>query len=583
MNTRHLHLIRRQILLLILSALAICASATVSRSLTPVENELLELCKENAERRDYSALRDAAVRLQAEAGKAGHSEAADYGLASRLYAMVMGYLAGPTDELYARVARRVESRREGKDDMATGYLVLAMGFYEMTCERDFNKAASSAFRALRIARSNESCEAETRALGLLSSIYFDRDDKEGLRMARECLKTAEKCGSPALRCSAYKIMSAYMTRFDKFGEAERYADLADSVITAAGIAGERYYITTLRGDICFRKGDTAGAGRYYRKALTESRGSGPEAIWLAATTYGNWLNDQGRYAEAIESLEDAENAMKGHKTPLVSWYVDLVKSEAYSSMGRYREAYEAHQQYADKRMALMEKDNEKEFKSLELKYKVAEQKMENDRQKIEVMEKSRLATVVSAICALLLVMLVAVAVVYLRTIRHYRRLENVNLTALSREKHLRRELAKAIDDNGDGSGDTATDDRRSSRAEEIYRRIVRLMEEKRVYLDPTLSLDALATMAGTNRTYLQEAIRISTGLTYSGYINNLRISHAIDLLTQSDSAEVIKTLAAASGFESPSNFYRQFKKKTGVSPAMFRQQAGGGSATEQEG
>lgn len=582
MTNRHLHLIRRQILLLILSALAFCASATVSRSLTPVEEELLGLCKESAERRDYRALHDAAVRLQAEAGTSGHGEAADYGLASRLYAMVMGYLAGPTDELYARVARRVESRREGKDDMATGYLVLAMGFYEMTCGRDFNKAASSAFRALRIARSNGFCETETRALGLLASIYFDRDDKEGLRMARECLRTAEKCGSLASRYSGYKTMAAYMARFNKFGEAERYADLADSVITVAGIAGERYYITSLRGDICFRKGDTGGAGRYYQKALMESRGSGPEAVWYAATIYGSWLNDQGRYAEAIERLDEAENAMKGHKAPLVSWYGDLVKSEAYSGMGRYREAYEAHQRYAGKRMALMEKENEKEFKSLELKYKVAEQKMENDRQKIEVMEKSRLATVVSAICAVLLVVLVAVAVVYLRSIRHYRRLVNVNLTALSREKHLRRELAKAIDGNGGGSGGAATDDRRSSRADEIYRRLVGLMEEKRVYLDPALSLDALAAMAGTNRTYLQEAIRISTGLTYSSYINDLRISHAIDLLTQSDSAEVIKTLAAASGFESPSNFYRRFKKKTGVSPAMFRMQAKEGDA-EQEG
>ena len=208
--------------------------------------------------------------------------------------------------------------------------------------------------------------------------------------------------------------------------------------------------------------------------------------------------------------------------------------------------------------------------------------MENDRQKIEVMEKSRLATVVSAICAVLLVVLVAVAVVYLRSIRHYRRLVNVHLTALSREKHLRRELAKAIDGNGGGSGGAATDDRRSSRADEIYRRLVGLMEEKRVYLDPALSLDSLAAMAGTNRTYLQEAIRISTGLTYSSYINDLRISHAIDLLTQADSAEVIKTLAAASGFESPSNFYRRFKKKTGVSPAVFRMQAKEGDA-EQEG
>ena len=61
-----------------------------------------------------------------------------------------------------------------------------------------------------------------------------------------------------------------------------------------------------------------------------------------------------------------------------------------------------------------------------------------------------------------------------------------------------------------------------------------------------------------------------TGRTLSDFIKEVRIGHARKLLLETD-ATVAET-AYASGFESLSNFNRQFQQISGTSPKVFRQQ-----------
>jgi AraC-like DNA-binding protein len=61
-----------------------------------------------------------------------------------------------------------------------------------------------------------------------------------------------------------------------------------------------------------------------------------------------------------------------------------------------------------------------------------------------------------------------------------------------------------------------------------------------------------------------------TGRTFKGYLNELRVGTACDLLVRTEGK--VTSIAGASGFQNLSNFNRQFRKVRGMSPAQFRRQ-----------
>jgi AraC-like DNA-binding protein len=63
-----------------------------------------------------------------------------------------------------------------------------------------------------------------------------------------------------------------------------------------------------------------------------------------------------------------------------------------------------------------------------------------------------------------------------------------------------------------------------------------------------------------------------TGRTFKGYLNELRVGTACDLLVRTETK--IATIAGQSGFDNLSNFNRQFLKHRGIGPAQYRRQFG---------
>ena len=91
-------------------------------------------------------------------------------------------------------------------------------------------------------------------------------------------------------------------------------------------------------------------------------------------------------------------------------------------------------------------------------------------------------------------------------------------------------------------------------------------EAKQLYLQHDLTLQQLATVVGTNRTYLSSYFA-QQGITYNAYINRLRIEHFIHLYRENRASSRPITaiqLAQQSGFYSYSTFSVAFKKFMGV-------------------
>jgi len=86
-----------------------------------------------------------------------------------------------------------------------------------------------------------------------------------------------------------------------------------------------------------------------------------------------------------------------------------------------------------------------------------------------------------------------------------------------------------------------------------------------------LSLAEVARKVGLSREGLSRLFHGSLGITFSTYLNEIRLEEARRLLASSPQA--IADIAQSCGFQSPSQFNRRFKSAVGLSPSQFRKQA----------
>jgi len=85
------------------------------------------------------------------------------------------------------------------------------------------------------------------------------------------------------------------------------------------------------------------------------------------------------------------------------------------------------------------------------------------------------------------------------------------------------------------------------------------------------SLDELATEVGYSACHFQRSFKAATGLSPHEFQRDLRLQHAMHLL--STSAEPIIAVALDCGFDNAAYFSTWFKRQTGMTPTKYRAQA----------
>ena len=84
----------------------------------------------------------------------------------------------------------------------------------------------------------------------------------------------------------------------------------------------------------------------------------------------------------------------------------------------------------------------------------------------------------------------------------------------------------------------------------------------------TIGVEEIADASGYSRYHFSRQFKQATGMAPAEYVTNLRLQHAIDLLTDTDLA--IKEIAGRVGFNGSNYFCRAFRKHTGISPGEYR-------------
>lgn len=99
------------------------------------------------------------------------------------------------------------------------------------------------------------------------------------------------------------------------------------------------------------------------------------------------------------------------------------------------------------------------------------------------------------------------------------------------------------------------------------------------YANPELSLEAVCNDLGINRTKVNEILKAEIGMTFSGYLNKLRLTEAARLLSEHDQANVSE-IAHQVGYNNPSYFNKLFKSEYGCTPKSFKEMYAGREPVE---
>ncbi len=246
-------------------------------------------------------------------------------------------------------------------------------------------------------------------------------------------------------------------------------------------------------------------------------------------------------------------------------------AECYTQMGNHQKAnhyLKLHIQAADsvmntekhRQIAEMEALYENEKKTRQLQAKEAENhqlQQDNELQKVRISWKNKLIVTITTGLFLITSALLMLLIQYRRkhVVYHALYLKNMEMLKNQTIKKKKESLK-----NGD-----------------LFNEIERRMSEEKLFRQKDLSRDTLADLLGTNREYVQQAIKDHAEKTVSDYISGWRIQEAMQILSNPEKPEG-KTMLQISdeiglSATSTTTFYALFKKYTEMTPSQFMKQS----------
>ncbi len=127
--------------------------------------------------------------------------------------------------------------------------------------------------------------------------------------------------------------------------------------------------------------------------------------------------------------------------------------------------------------------------------------------------------------------------------------------------------ADAVEPPGPASRAESEDD------EKVMEKVDALMRTQELFRDANLTLNRLARRAGMPARHISVAVNRLRARNVSQYINGYRIGEACRLLTETD--QPVTRIMFEAGFQTKSNFNREFRRVTGMSPLAWRAQKSG--------
>lgn len=280
---------------------------------------------------------------------------------------------------------------------------------------------------------------------------------------------------------------------------------------------------------------------------------------------------QGKPNESLKFLQKAEELEARY--PDIKYKIDLYKAfaDTWTGLGNFKEANRYLNLYTVERVK-----SDSLLNRSRIMYQLAAHDHLLAMNQVKGLERERVLYLV-----ILVIMVFSIVILYY----YFSRLKRANKILV--EKNL--QIAYSLSENESGYNErlpantaleekpmkVEPDDKKPKDIDDeklmkIASDLDQLISEKKIYLDPGLTVVLLAEMLNTNRTYLVKAIKKKHGMNFLDFINGHRVAAAIRLLDTERAKNLsLEGIAGLVGFNNRVTFGKVFKQSTGMSPSIF--------------
>lgn len=424
--------------------------------------------------------------------------------------------------------------------------------YEIKAGFDYPSALVHLTDALNYYREEGNALNTCNALNNISMIYFFRRDTVGLRYARQALSiSSEHPNDPYMMCTADVVMAMMLLVKGDYENAEKHA------ISAKGIADREGYslvyprIYMVMGDAALQRGDIATAAGLLEEGFQAAVNTDPDFYFELALPYSSVLITSGRYRQAGQFLtQTLETVERNNNIRYKSRLLEQL-SILYEAEGNIPEAYRCYKNSVASRDSIMNVDKETSFNNL-----------------LDLYEKASLQNIIRQkqydmyLTILICIISILAGGFFFYRYRQQSRL-NKELVQRNQEYLKRSEMLRKYLEPETGTGKESAED-------ELFGKLEKLMRKDRIYRSNDISLEKLAALLGTNRTYISRVINKCANKSFWGYVNMYRISEATEMLSDLDNDIQIKNIYETLGYNSAASFFRVFRDEIGLSPSKYR-------------
>ena len=276
-------------------------------------------------------------------------------------------------------------------------------------------------------------------------------------------------------------------------------------------------------------------------------------------TYGNLADIyilQDSLAIAEKYLQKGRNLAveQGFKLDLIRF--DLTLAELYKSQGKFERAFLYLQSYDSIRNSVHIEKAAEDVMKLEKLNQVAINKIEQEGLNKTIQLKQQKNWI-------LWIGIILLSLLCFFLLRQFLVIQRKNKVLL--KKNLNNHVAVS-NQNAKERTDELSDE-----ALALIQGFEELLINKKAFNKSDLTQEKVAKKLGTNRTYLSKAINDHYNMSYSRWLNELRISESKKMLTDEKFNHFsIEGVATSVGFSSLSAFNSNFKSITGLTPSYFR-------------
>ena len=453
----------------------------------------------------------------------------------------------------------------GKDPSLQTVLFIVEGLTHLKAELNYSLALESFTEGCKWAEAGNDPDNHIVLLANIAHIFYVRGDRHGLQYAEEAYAISRNQAVEDFpRCQAHLLMAQMLLLSDRTQEAAAYLNDARTMIEEHQFISLISICRLFYANMYQSNGDYFQAERNYQEAMRWGKYAEAGTATMIYLDYGDFLRMRGMPGKALEQYKAGLGI--SYKNNSLEFRRELLSniSDTYQTLGDRASAAEYSYLYKSYVDSISNLQKEQEFNSQLLRYSQIEHEHEIQAKELALLQARRKTTTAIFISAIIIILAMSLYIMYLKQ-------KKMNRILVQRyENYVQRTLPSSgqHDTNKEGADDSAE--------QSLFRRIEGLMQKEKIYRQKDLSMDRLAEMLSTNRTYVSKAINTCASQSFFSYIDQYRIREAVSILSSrsGDSAAMpFKQIADMVGYNSVQVFYRSFKKETGCSPGQYKEEA----------